>query len=282
MQLLAFTVWQKLDGQHLSYVCTPNTFVSTLYYEMFLMLNTMLSSMQRTLQTHGIFNTPRLLPIISTKQLLNFKNIHMTSAHYNNSPPAAAPVVSNVKQMGYIKKMLKKIGFLDLQKYRNMVIACFTYEHMLRQVDYNFFYEHFNMPDTLYSWFLVTELHVWMLMVRYMAEKKNGQFMRNEIVTAMWDDTKARTEKLGTISSNIKNKQIKEISDQFNAAIIGYDEGILSDDKVLAGALWRRFFCLECNNPEHIELLLTYVRIQVSLLDNIPSQDFFRLQLYGL
>lgn len=53
------------------------------------------------------------------------------------------------------------------------------------------------MSDTLFSWFLVTELHVWMLMVRYMAEGKSGNFIRNEIVTAMWDDTKARTEQLG-------------------------------------------------------------------------------------
>lgn len=45
--------------------------------------------------------------------------------------------------------------------------------------------------------------------------------------------------------------------------MIGYDEGILSEDKVLAGALWRRFFCLECNNPEHLEKLLIYVRKQV-------------------
>lgn len=66
--------------------------------------------------------------------------------------------------------------------------------------------------------------------------------------------------------SNIKRKQIEELSHQFNASIIGYDEGILSDDKVLAGALWRRFFCLECNNPEHVELLLNYVRIQVSFI----------------
>lgn len=69
-----------------------------------------------------------------------------------------------------------------------------------------------------------------------------------------------------TIRSKIKNEQLKEISYQFNAAIIGYDEGILSDDKTLAGALWRRFFQLEGNNPEHIEMLLIYVRKQVRLM----------------
>lgn len=67
-----------------------------------------------------------------------------------------------------------------------------------------------------------------------------------------------------TIPQKTKNKQIKELSEQFNAALIGYDEGIQSDDKVLAGALWRRFFCSECNNPEHVETLVIYIRKQVS------------------
>lgn len=53
------------------------------------------------------------------------------------------------------------------------------------------------MADTFYSWFLVTELHVWMAMTRYMAEGKNGKAIRNYIVTAMWEDTNARVEKLG-------------------------------------------------------------------------------------
>jgi len=71
---------------------------------------------------------------------------------------------------------------------------------------------------------------------------------------------------LQPIKPKLKNEQITEISHQFNAAILGYDEGIQSDDKTLAGALWRRFFQLECNNPEHVETLLIYVRKQVRLI----------------
>ena len=58
--------------------------------------------------------------------------------------------------------------------------------------------------------------------------------------------------------------QVEELSYQFNAAIIGYDEGILSDDKVLAAAIWRRFFQCEGKNPEHLETLVYYVRKQVT------------------
>lgn len=75
------------------------------------------------------------------------------------------------------------------------------------------------------------------------------------------------------INKNVRSDQLTELFYQFNAAIIGYDEGIMSDDKVLAGALWRRFFRSECSNPEKLEQLLIYVRQQVNLLDNIPSQE---------
>lgn len=53
------------------------------------------------------------------------------------------------------------------------------------------------MPDTFFSWFLVTELHVWMLMVRYMAEGKDGKTVRNNLVEAMWNDVDNRINKLG-------------------------------------------------------------------------------------
>ena len=97
------------------------------------------------------------------------------------------------------------------------------YEHVIGQVDYPFFFKRkfsiisvviltlayilnmffvdFNMPDTFVAWFLVTELHVWMIMTRYMADEKNGKAIRNYAVAAMWQDTQARIENLGV--SNI-------------------------------------------------------------------------------
>lgn len=59
------------------------------------------------------------------------------------------------------------------------------------------FFVDFNMPDTFFSWFLVTELHVWMIMVRYMTDETNGKVVRNNAVGAMWEDTKARINNLG-------------------------------------------------------------------------------------
>lgn len=66
---------------------------------------------------------------------------------------------------------------------------------------YSEWFEKLDLPDTFVSWFTVTELHVWMLMVRYMAEdimathsdkkkyvKGDGHFVRNCLIEALWAD----------------------------------------------------------------------------------------------
>lgn len=53
------------------------------------------------------------------------------------------------------------------------------------------------MPDTFNSWFLVTELHVWMLMVKAMEIGGDGRLIRNFIVEAMWEDVSTKGKKLG-------------------------------------------------------------------------------------
>ncbi|XP_011253957.1 ubiquinol-cytochrome-c reductase complex assembly factor 1 isoform X3 [Camponotus floridanus] len=224
---------------------------------------------QRALQIYGDLGTARLLPMISTMHLLKPKSICTTSLD-------RASTIEVIQPIRPIERMLKKIGILDVQKYRYMALGSLVYEHVMAQVDYPFFYKHFNMADTFFSWFLVTELHLWMIMVRYMAEGNAGRLVRNSAVNSLWEDTKARAMNLGKIREKLRNKQIQELSQQFNAAIIGYDEGIQSNDKVLAAALWRRFFHLECNNPEHVETLIIYVRKQISLFDNLPSHEILR------
>jgi cytochrome b pre-mRNA-processing protein 3 len=62
---------------------------------------------------------------------------------------------------------------------------------------------------------------------------------------------------------SVVRAQVHELSQQFQAALIGYDEGLQSDDKVLAGAVWRVFLQRDCKEPENIECLVHYIRKQV-------------------
>ena len=69
------------------------------------------------------------------------------------------------------------------------------------------------------------------------------------------------------------------MSEQFQAALIGYDEGLLLDDKVLAGALWRRFFQRNCKDPEHLERLVHYIRKQVTIKISSISESQWNLDI---
>lgn len=57
--------------------------------------------------------------------------------------------------------------------------------------------------------------------------------------------------------------QITELSEQFQAALLAYDEGLQTNDMVLAGALWRRLYQQKEVDAEHLDLLVKYIRKQV-------------------
>ncbi|XP_031848052.1 ubiquinol-cytochrome c reductase complex assembly factor 1 isoform X2 [Nomia melanderi] len=166
-----------------------------------------------------------------------------------------------------------KLFRINKRKYQLISLGYLLYANILETVDYSTFYKDFNMPDTFFSWFLITELHVWMLMVRYISEGNEGKFVRDNMLESMWKDIDVRMTKVCPMDGRTKRKQLVKLTGQFYSALIHYDEGILSDDKVLAAALWTIFFVEECNNPEMIERLLIYVRKQMYLLDKIPEDD---------
>lgn len=143
------------------------------------------------------------------------------------------------------------------------------YAQGVDQLNHSDFVKKFQMPNTFNSWFLVTEIHVWMLMVRAMAEREHGQIIRNGIVAALWTDALERSKSLAPGSMRLIKKQIEELSEQFQYAIVSYDEGLTKDDKQLASALWKRFFQSNCDDYEHIELLIKYIRYNVSYFFSI-------------
>lgn len=174
---------------------------------------------------------------------------------------------------GLVARIFKKYNLFNLSHIRLKQSGYILYESVADKIDYTRFFIEFNMTDSFFSWFLITELHVWMLMVRTMAEAEDGKIARNSMIEAMWNDSATRAKVLWSESPSGVKKQVQELSEQFNYAIIAYDEGVNGDDKVLAAAIWRRFFQLERNNPEDVEKLLRYVRKQIQYLDNLPRED---------
>lgn len=147
------------------------------------------------------------------------------------------------------------------------------YEQIADKIDYASFFLKYNLPNTYNSWFLVTELHVWMAIARVMAIEESGRTIRSSIVETMWQDATTRAKQLQADNPSAMRKQLNILSQQFQAALITYDDGLMHDDKSLATSLWVRLFDRRCENYEHLEVLVEYVRRQVQMLENIREDE---------
>ncbi|MPC53338.1 Ubiquinol-cytochrome-c reductase complex assembly factor 1 [Portunus trituberculatus] len=177
------------------------------------------------------------------------------------------------EEPGRIKKFIKKIGWLDHSKGKLKRSGFQLYESACGNIMMTDFFQVFDLPDTFYSWFLVVELHVWMLMVRLMAEGEEGRYTRNAMLEAMWLDCETRSKKLGATSVSIRQQQIQTLGSSFQATIFAYDEGLMTNDCVLASALWRRLFSKECSDPERLECCINFIRRQMAVLDGMTRDD---------
>ncbi|CAG9765169.1 unnamed protein product [Ceutorhynchus assimilis] len=187
-------------------------------------------------------------------------------------------VKSTQKSDSLVQRILKKIPFLNVDKVKIKASGYLLYENIADRIDYINFFEKYKLPDTFYSWFVITEMHIWMLSARAMAEETNGPILRNSIVEALWADVAKRTKRLGAANPSIMRSQIAELSEQLQGAFIGYDEGLQSDDVVLAGALWRRMYQKQYAAPHNLEGFVRYIRKHMYLLDNLSMEEILNVK----
>lgn len=178
-------------------------------------------------------------------------------------------------EVGAFTKLIEAMGFTGSLKYNKWKIklaALRMYTSCVERINYDEFFEKCSLPDTLNSWFVVTQLHVWMCLVRMRQEGREGKYMCQYLVHSMWEDIDQRNKILG-ISAVQRKEATKVMTETFYAAIFGYDEGILSDDAVLAAALWRNLFSCQCEDPRQLELMVEYVRKQMQFIDALDADD---------
>lgn len=158
-------------------------------------------------------------------------------------------------------------------RYNLKVKGNLMYENIADTLDYAYFFNLFKMKDTFFSWYLVTELHVWMVMLRCMQmQDDRGMKFRNKLLNVFWTDVDMRSKKLGLSNVKQRRAQMAELGESFNVALLEYDEAIMISDAALAGALWRRFFEGECNDPQLVERLIDYVHKQLLYLEGIDQE----------
>ena len=104
------------------------------------------------------------------------------------------------------------------------------------------------LPDSFQTWFCVTQLHIWLSVVRLRAEGEVGKDVSRMVVEHFVNDLELKISNRGVRT----REAMKELMAQYHGLSLAYDEGIYSDDTVLAGALWRYFpvfFCFVFFSP---------------------------------
>jgi len=183
----------------------------------------------------------------------------------------------------FVQALYNKV-FTGLPKTKLKACGYMLETHCSQAIDLKEFMKAFDMPDTFFSWFLVTELHIWLLGARLMQEGDAGRMVRNSMVEALWTDCENRAKAIGDLATSLRSKYIAEMSEQFQASLFVYDEGIVGNDIQLANALWRRFFLSmreveegsaddQLPDPEKLELLVRYVRKTASYLDSKDAAE---------
>jgi len=207
-------------------------------------------------------------------------NIHC--AYFNSSAISNIDTSDSSAKQNIFKKLFNKVmpeklsvSKTTLMKSGATLSACCTHE-----VDLESFFKIFDMPDTYYSWWLITELHVWMLCVRLsVGNTKEGLMCRNEMVKTTYADMDERAKKVGDMDRNSRLNVVWDLAEEFKFAMLVYDLGLAGSDVDLANSIWRRFFLgKEDPDVEKIELLVKYVRKTVASLDQINIEDLYLME----
>ncbi|KAJ7998769.1 hypothetical protein DPEC_G00208320 [Dallia pectoralis] len=225
------------------------------------------SCLVRTLIACPLVGAPSPLPFQT-----QCRTLHSTLQRFNVKE---TPQAATVEELSAFTKLIEAMGFtgpLKYNKWKIKIAALRMYTCCVERINYDEFFEKCSLPDTLNSWFLVAQLHVWMCLVRMRQEGREGKYMCRYVVHSMWEDLEQRSKIMG-IAAIHRKESMKAMTENFYAAIFGYDEGILSEDRVLAAALWRNLFNRQCEDPRQVELMVEYVRKQMQFIDTLDGED---------
>ncbi|KAI8369266.1 ubiquinol-cytochrome C chaperone-domain-containing protein [Radiomyces spectabilis] len=214
---------------------------------------------RNTLLRASALNRPRILAVQPTWSLVNAR---WASTH----EPVKSKYSSTTKKIVY--------GLARIMGYYSKNSTAIRSSHSLykacaQQMEQNkvFFIEECKLPDNFQTWFAVTQLHVWMLMVHLRAHGQ-GKLYIQELVNRFFEDAEVRMrEQHGITQQKVINSYIKDLLAQFHGGVVAYDEGMCKDDPVLAAALWRNLFAPTSESGTDLAYMVQYIRQELKALE---------------
>jgi cytochrome b pre-mRNA-processing protein 3 len=134
-----------------------------------------------------------------------------------------------------------------------------------------FYHTTCGLPDNFQSWFAITQLHVWMLMVRLRMEP-DGRRITQEVVNRFFEDAEEKVREAGVTSERLIERELRDKVSSFHGGVLAYDEGMCKSDVILAGALWRNMYT-DASYNEGLAYMTRHVRSQLSALQHWPVES---------
>ncbi|CEF70543.1 Ubiquinol-cytochrome-c reductase complex assembly factor 1 [Strongyloides ratti] len=137
--------------------------------------------------------------------------------------------------------------------------------------------EKFGLPDTFASWYKLTLMHVWMVLMRIHLSMDYYSYerFRTTLLSVMWHDIDTRL-KLVSQEINMKlnsKKDIRKMHGLYVQTLFEYDEGFLKNDVDLAGAVWRNLYVSKEIDPICLASVVMYIRSTVAYLDSLETGE---------
>lgn len=139
-----------------------------------------------------------------------------------------------------------------------------------------FWYSVSGLPPTFQTWFQITQLHLWMIMVRMRALPKNvGQHYQQQMTNHFFNDAEARLRVVYQIrDGRIVQTYMKDLLLQWRGSVAAYDQALVEGDSVLAAALWRNMYGARKDaDLSCLDEMVEHIRINLKHLDNISDED---------
>ncbi|CAG5129659.1 unnamed protein product [Candidula unifasciata] len=203
----------------------------------------------------------------------NYKQITQLSCTVIQQRYVHTPTIADQESMSPWQRIKLKMGFhgkLQYPKMRLVLSGCNLYICCTDCIDFSEFVKVLNIPDTFNSWFLLLQLHLWMVNVKVSQMGQEGAILKENMYKSMWQNVEQRLQKFQDLTSSDRKEAMENYRSLMFLSILYYDEGLMGSDKQLANSLWVQLFAMDPNiGAEQLELMVKYVRKQVYHHDSL-------------
>jgi cytochrome b pre-mRNA-processing protein 3 len=162
---------------------------------------------------------------------------------------------------------------INLKKRRqNRDGAAALYRHAVTQARLPVFYACFGVPDTLDGRFDLVALHVFLVLQRLRQEGAGAKTLAQGLFDVMFADMDQSLRELGVGDLGV-GRRVKAMAQALYGRIAAYEEGLGSNDQVLAAALQRNLFGTVTPRPPELAALCAYLRREAAALTRQPLAD---------